>query len=83
MGSRPHIQGAWVKVNKARLQSALHCCKKVTLAYRTIFCIGNYEHACTLIMQRKAPQGQASLDCGGDTPLCSEFNANALYVSNK
>ena len=32
MGSQPHIQGAWVKVNKALLPSALHRCKKVTLA---------------------------------------------------
>lgn len=31
MGSQPQIQDAWVKVNQARLQSALHRCKKVTL----------------------------------------------------
>ncbi|WP_018402900.1 IS1380 family transposase [Marinobacter gelidimuriae] len=31
MGSQPQIQEAWVKVNKAVLQSALHRCKKVTL----------------------------------------------------
>jgi hypothetical protein len=31
MGNQPHIQDAWVKVNKALLQSALHRCKKVTL----------------------------------------------------
>ena len=31
MGSQPQIQDAWVKVNKALLQSALHRCKKVTL----------------------------------------------------
>ncbi len=31
IGSQPQIQDAWVKVNKAVLQSALHCCKKVTL----------------------------------------------------
>ena len=31
MGHQPHIQDAWVKVNKALLQSALHRCKKVTL----------------------------------------------------
>ncbi len=31
MGGRPQISDAWVKVNKALLQSALHCCKKVTL----------------------------------------------------
>ncbi len=28
MGNQPHIQDAWVKVNKALLQSALHRCKK-------------------------------------------------------
>ncbi len=31
MGNQPQIQDAWVKVNKALLQSALHRCKKVTL----------------------------------------------------
>jgi hypothetical protein len=31
IGSQPQIQEAWVKVNKTLLQSALHCCKKVTL----------------------------------------------------
>jgi len=31
MGNQPQIQEAWVKVNKAVLQSALHRCKKVTL----------------------------------------------------
>lgn len=31
MGGRPQISDAWVKVSKALLQSALHCCKKVTL----------------------------------------------------
>jgi len=31
MGSQPQIQDAWVKVNKALLQSALHRRKKVTL----------------------------------------------------
>ena len=31
MGRQPQIQDAWVKVNKALLQSALHRCKKVTL----------------------------------------------------
>ena len=31
MGNQPQIQEAWVKVNKALLQSALHRCKKVTL----------------------------------------------------
>jgi len=31
MGSQPQIQDAWVKVNRALLQSALHRCKKVTL----------------------------------------------------
>ena len=31
MGSQPQIQEAWVKVNQALLQSALHRCKKVTL----------------------------------------------------
>jgi hypothetical protein len=31
MGSQPQIRGAWAKVNKALLQSALHRCKKVTL----------------------------------------------------
>ena len=31
MGSQPQIRDAWVKVNKALLQSALHRCKKVTL----------------------------------------------------
>ena len=31
VGNQPHIQDAWVKVNKALLQSALHRCKKVTL----------------------------------------------------
>ncbi len=31
MGSQPQIQDAWVKVNQAVLQSALHRCKKVTL----------------------------------------------------
>jgi len=31
MGSQPQIQEAWVRVNKAVLQSALHRCKKVTL----------------------------------------------------
>jgi hypothetical protein len=31
MGNQPHTQDAWVKVNKALLQSALHRCKKVTL----------------------------------------------------
>jgi len=29
--------------------------------YRTSFCIGDYEKAFTLIIQRKAIQGQASL----------------------
>lgn len=31
MGNQPRIQDAWVKVNQAVLQSALHRCKKVTL----------------------------------------------------
>jgi hypothetical protein len=31
MGKQPQIQDAWVEVNKALLQSALHRCKKVTL----------------------------------------------------
>jgi hypothetical protein len=31
MGSQPQIQDAWVKVNRALLQSALHHCRKVTL----------------------------------------------------
>lgn len=31
MGGQGQIQEAWVKVNKTLLQSALHCCKKVTL----------------------------------------------------
>lgn len=31
MGNQPQIQDAWVKVNRALLQSALHRCKKVTL----------------------------------------------------
>lgn len=31
VGSQPQIQDAWVEVNKALLQSALHRCKKVTL----------------------------------------------------
>jgi len=31
MGSQAQIQDAWVKVNKALLQTALHHCKKVTL----------------------------------------------------
>ena len=31
MGNRPQVQDAWVKVNQALLQSALHRCKKVTL----------------------------------------------------
>ncbi len=31
MGGQAQIQDAWVKVNKALLQSALHRCKKVTL----------------------------------------------------
>ena len=31
IGNQPQIQDAWVKVNKAVLQSALHRCKKVTL----------------------------------------------------
>ncbi len=31
MGNQPRIQDAWVKVNRALLQSALHHCKKVTL----------------------------------------------------
>jgi hypothetical protein len=31
MGNQPQIQEAWVEVNKAVLQSALHRCKKVTL----------------------------------------------------
>ncbi len=31
MGEQPQIRDAWVKVNKALLQSALHRCKKVTL----------------------------------------------------
>jgi hypothetical protein len=31
MGNQPQTQAAWVKVNKAVLQSALHRCKKVTL----------------------------------------------------
>lgn len=31
MGGQPQIQEAWVNVNKALLQSALHSCKKVTL----------------------------------------------------
>ncbi len=31
VGNQPQIQDAWVKVNKALLQSALHRCKKVTL----------------------------------------------------
>ncbi len=31
MGNQPQIQDAWVKVNKALLQAALHRCKKVTL----------------------------------------------------
>ena len=31
MGSQPQIQDAWVKVNRALLQSALYRCKKVTL----------------------------------------------------
>lgn len=31
MGSQPQIREAWVAVNKALLQSALHRCKKVTL----------------------------------------------------
>lgn len=31
MGKQPQIQDAWMKVNQALLQSALHHCKKVTL----------------------------------------------------
>lgn len=31
MGNQPQIQDAWIKVNRALLQSALHRCKKVTL----------------------------------------------------
>ena len=31
MGNQPHTQDAWVKVNRALLQSALQRCKKVTL----------------------------------------------------
>ncbi len=31
MGNQPQIQDAWVKVNKALLQSVLHRCKKLTL----------------------------------------------------
>jgi len=31
IGNQPQIQDAWVKVNQAVLQSALHHCKKVTL----------------------------------------------------
>lgn len=31
MGCQPGVQAAWVKVNQALLQSALHHCKKVTL----------------------------------------------------
>jgi len=31
MGNQPQIADAWVKVNKALLQSALHHCKKITL----------------------------------------------------
>ena len=38
--------------------------------YRTSFCIGDYEQAFTLIMQRKALTGQTSLDL--DAQDCSE-----------
>ena len=31
MGAQPQIRDAWVKVNQALLQSALHRCKQVTL----------------------------------------------------
>ncbi|WP_294059504.1 transposase, partial [Thiolapillus sp.] len=31
MGRQPQMRDAWVKVNQSLLQSALHCCKKVTL----------------------------------------------------
>ncbi|MFT6101580.1 MAG: hypothetical protein ACJATV_000010 [Granulosicoccus sp.] len=31
IGAEPHIADAWVKVNRAVLQSALHHCKKITL----------------------------------------------------
>ncbi len=31
VASQPQIQAAWIEINKAVLQSALHRCKKVTL----------------------------------------------------
>ena len=31
LGAQPHIQDAWVKVNRVLLQAALHRCKQVTL----------------------------------------------------
>ena len=42
--------------------------------YRTSFCIGDYEKAFTLIVQRKAIQGQANLE------LESENNADELSI---
>ncbi len=34
-------------------------------SYRTTHCIGNYEHAFTLVIQRQAKRGQMSFDLEG------------------
>ena len=82
LGAQPHIQDAWVKVNRALLQSALHCCKQVTLDIDATEIVAH--KAIVHWYNQRAEDSEnrlkeLKLDFSGDVLPCSDFHANALY----
>ena len=61
MGAQPQIRDAWVKVNQALLQSALHRCKQVTLDIDATEIVADKADAAVDFRQGNVPPAQDNL----------------------